>query len=250
MAPYKVILVRHGESVYNQENRFCGWFDSDLSTQGVMEAKNAGQLIKEKKLDFDIVFTSFLKRAIKTTWNVLDVTDRCFVPVEKSWRLNERMYGDLQGKNKAETAEQHGEEQVKIWRRSYDIPPPELATSDSRYPGKEAKYKLLDPSCIPKSECLKDTVERVLPYWFDTVVPTIKSGQNVMIVAHGNSLRALIKHLDNVPNDAILELNIPTGIPLVYELNDDMQPMKHYYLEDEEKVAAATARVAQQGKKK
>ncbi|TPP62949.1 Phosphoglycerate mutase [Fasciola gigantica] len=249
MAPYKIVLIRHGESVYNQENRFCGWHDADLSLQGVNEAKQAGQLIKMNGLAFDVAYTSVLKRAIKTLQYVLDELDLNWIPVIKCWRLNERMYGALQGLNKAETAEKHGEEQVKIWRRAYDIPPPALATSDARWPGNEAKYASLHASCIPVTECLKDTVERVLPCWFDCIVPDIKACKRVVIAAHGNSLRALVKFLDNVSDKDILELNIPTGIPLVYELDANLKPIKHYYLADEATVAAAISRVANQGKK-
>jgi 2,3-bisphosphoglycerate-dependent phosphoglycerate mutase len=250
MAPYKIVLIRHGESEYNKENRFCGWHDADLSLQGVEEAKQAGLLIKQNQLAFDVAYTSVLKRAIKTLNEVLDVLDLNWIPVVKSWRLNERMYGGLQGLNKSETAAQHGEEQVKIWRRAYDIPPPPLTTSDPRWPGNEAKYALLHGACIPVTECLKDTVKRVLPIWFDSIVPDIKSGKRVVIAAHGNSLRALIKFLDEIPDNDIVGLNIPTGIPLVYELDCNLKPIKHYYLADEATVAAAISRVADQGKKK
>nr|CAH8853170.1 unnamed protein product [Trichobilharzia regenti] len=250
MAPYKIVFIRHGESVYNEENRFCGWHDADLSVQGVNEAKQAGQLLRQNQFTFDIAYTSVLKRAIKTLNFVLDELDLNWIPVSKTWRLNERMYGALQGLNKSETAAKHGEEQVKIWRRAYDIPPPPVDLEDPRFPGNEAKYALLDSSCIPRTECLKDTVQRVLPLWFDTIAANIKSCKRILIVAHGNSLRALIKYLDNVSDSDIVELNIPTGIPLVYELDNNLRPIKHYYLADEATVAAAIARVANQGKKK
>ncbi|KAF7256941.1 hypothetical protein EG68_06252 [Paragonimus skrjabini miyazakii] len=273
MAPYKIVLIRHGESVYNQENRFCGWHDADLSTQGVNEAKQAGELLKKEHFAFDVAYTSLLKRAIRTLNFVLEALDLnwipvvkrlrrgvedfdCqfnlfrFLPLDRSWRLNERMYGALQGLNKSETAEKHGEEQVKIWRRAYDIPPPPITPSDARYPGNEAKYAHLHSACIPLTECLKDTVERVLPIWFDQIVPDIKASKRVVIAAHGNSLRALVKFLDDIPDKEIVELNIPTGIPLVYELDANLKPIKHYYLADEATVAAAIGRVADQGKKK
>ncbi|CAH8579248.1 unnamed protein product [Schistosoma margrebowiei] len=250
MAPYRIVFIRHGESVYNEENRFCGWHDADLSGQGITEAKQAGQLLHQNHFTFDIAYTSVLKRAIKTLNLVLDELDLNWIPVTKTWRLNERMYGALQGLNKSETAAKHGEEQVKIWRRAYDIPPPPVDTSDPRFPGNEPKYALLDSSCIPRTECLKDTVQRVLPFWFDTISASIKRHEQVLIVAHGNSLRALIKYLDNTSDSDIVELNIPTGIPLVYELDANLKPTKHYYLADEATVAAAIARVANQGKKK
>nr|AAX29976.1 phosphoglycerate mutase [Clonorchis sinensis] len=250
MAPYKIVLIRHGESEYNKENRFCGWHDADLSLQGVNEAKQAGQMIKTSGLSFDVAYTSLLKRAIKTLNLVLDELDLHWIPVVKTWRLNERMYGGLQGLNKSETAEKHGEDQVKIWRRAYDIPPPALQTSDPRWPGNEAKYAHLHTACIPVTECLKDTVERVLPCWFDQIVPDIKSCKRVVIAAHGNSLRALVKFLDEIPDKDIVELSTPTGIPLVYELDANLKPIKHYYLADEATVAAAIGRVADQGKKK
>ncbi|CAH8515187.1 unnamed protein product [Schistosoma turkestanicum] len=250
MAPYKIVFIRHGESVYNEENRFCGWYDADLSGQGIKEAMQAGQLLLDNHFLFDVAYTSVLKRAIKTLNFVLDKLDLNWIPVIKTWRLNERMYGALQGLNKSETAEKHGEAQVKIWRRAYDIAPPPIDESDKRFPGNEAKYALLDSSCIPRTECLKDTVQRVLPFWFDTISASIKSGKQVLIVAHGNSLRALIKYLDNTSDTDIVELNIPTGIPLVYELDANLRPIKHYYLADEATVAAAIARVANQGKKK
>jgi 2,3-bisphosphoglycerate-dependent phosphoglycerate mutase len=216
----------------------------------VKEAKEAGEMLKKNGYTFDVAFTSVLSRAVKTLNAILDVTGLHYIPVHKHWRLNERMYGGLQGLNKSETAAKHGEDQVKIWRRAYDIPPPEIGEDDPRWPGNDARYKLLDRSLIPKTECLKDTVNRALPYWFDQIVPRIKMGQNVLIAAHGNSIRALVKYLDKIPDADITELNIPTGIPLVYELDKDLRPIKHYYLASEEEVAAAIARVANQGKAK
>ncbi|XP_060606120.1 probable phosphoglycerate mutase [Ruditapes philippinarum] len=247
---YTVVLVRHGESEYNKENRFCGWFDADLSELGVQEAKNAGKMLKEKNYTFDIAYTSVLKRALKTLFFVQDELDMHWIPVVRHWRLNERHYGGLQGLNKSETAAKHGEAQVKVWRRSYDTRPPALEAGDARSATNEAKYAQYDKAVVPMCECLKDTVARVLPYWHDIIVPTIKSGQKVLISAHGNSLRALIKYLDNVSDDEITELNVPTGIPLVYELNEDMKPVKHYYLADEAAVKAAMDKVANQGKAK
>ncbi|XP_052770334.1 probable phosphoglycerate mutase [Mya arenaria] len=247
---YKIVLVRHGESEYNKENRFCGWYDADLSPTGLEEAKNAGKMLKEKNYTFDIAYTSVLKRALKTLFMIQDEMDLHWIPVVRHWRLNERHYGGLQGLNKSETAAKHGEAQVKIWRRSYDTPPPALEPSDPRSATQEVKYAQYDEAVVPLCECLKDTVERVLPYWHDVIVPTIKSGQQVLISAHGNSLRALIKYLDKVSDDAITELNVPTGIPLVYELDANMKPVKHYYLADEAQVKAAMEKVANQGKAK
>lgn len=249
-AAYTLILVRHGESVFNKENRFCGWIDADLSEAGEAEARNAGELIKRKGLCVDVAFTSLLKRAIKTLNHVLDVLDLHWIPVHKHWRLNERMYGALQGLNKSETAAKHGEDQVKIWRRSYDIPPPAVDESSDQYPGSDPRYQNLEKSLVPKHECLKDTVERVLPYWHETIVPVIRSGQRVLIAAHGNSLRGLVKYLDSIGDQEIIELNIPTGIPLVYELDKDMKPIRHYYLASEDEVKAAMNKVANQGKAK
>ncbi|MFX1327692.1 MAG: 2,3-diphosphoglycerate-dependent phosphoglycerate mutase [Promethearchaeota archaeon] len=245
---YKIVLLRHGESIWNKENRFTGWTDVDLSEKGIQEAKEAARLLKEGGYTFDIAYTSVLKRGIRTLWIVLDEMDLMWIPVYRSWRLNERHYGALQGLFKSKIAVEFGEEQVLIWRRSYDIPPPALKTSDPRYPGNDAKYDDLTADEIPLTECLKDTVERVLPYWHETIVPTIKSGKKILISAHGNSLRALVKYLDNVPNEEIVELNIPTGVPLIYELNDDLKPIKHYYLGDPEKIAQAIEAVASQGK--
>ncbi len=247
---HKVVLLRHGQSTWNQENRFTGWKDVDLSAQGVEEAHAAGRLMKEAGLTFDLAFTSVLKRAIKTLDIALEEMDQLWIPVTKHWRLNERHYGALQGLNKAETAAKHGEDQVKIWRRSYDIPPPPLSKDDERYSGKDPRYASLQPEEIPASESLKDTVARFLPYWHDTIAPTIESGTRVLIAAHGNSLRALVKYLDNIADSDIVELNIPTGIPLVYELDDRLKPIRHYYLGDPDAAAKAAAAVAQQAARK
>ncbi len=244
---YKVVLLRHGESEWNRENRFTGWKDVDLSSKGLVEAKEAGRLMKEAGLAFDLAFTSVLVRAIKTLDIALDEMGQLWIPVIKHWRLNERHYGALQGLNKAETAAKHGEDQVKIWRRSYDIPPPPLSPDDERYSGRDRRYADLDPRAIPASESLKDTVARFLPYWHETIAPAIKSGKRVLIAAHGNSLRALVKYLDNVAETDIVELNIPTGIPLIYELDDQLTPIRHYYLGDPAAAAAAAAAVANQG---
>lgn len=245
---YKVVLLRHGESTWNKENRFTGWTDVDLSETGRVEAHAAGQLLKQEGFTFDVAYTSVLTRAIRTLWIVLDELDLMWLPVIKSWRLNERHYGALQGLNKAETAAKHGEEQTKIWRRSYDIPPPPLDESDPRYPGNDRRYAGLTEAELPVTECLKDTVERFLPYWTDTIAPAITSGQRVIIAAHGNSLRALVKYLDNISDDAIVELNIPTGIPLVYELDGELRPIRSYYLGDPEAAKRAAERVAAQTK--
>jgi len=247
---YKVVLLRHGESTWNKENRFTGWTDVDLNEKGIEEAKASGKILKEEGFDFDIAFTSVLKRALRTLWLCLEGMDRLWIPVEKNWRLNERHYGALQGLNKAETAEKHGEEQVLIWRRSYDIPPPALEKTDERYPGNFPAYKDVDEADLPTTESLKLTVDRFLPYWFDTIAPMIKTGKKVLIAAHGNSLRALVKYLDNVSEEDIIKLNIPTGVPLVYELDEDLRPIKHYYLGDQAEIAAKAAAVAAQGKKK
>jgi 2,3-bisphosphoglycerate-dependent phosphoglycerate mutase len=245
---HKLVLLRHGESVWNRENRFTGWTDVDLSERGRQEAQEAGRLLKEAGYIFDVAYTSVLKRAIRTLWYSLDALDLMWIPVEKDWRLNERHYGGLQGLNKAETAQRHGEEQVKIWRRSYDIPPPALAPDDERHPSRDPRYAALDPRELPLAESLKDTVARFLPYWHQTIAPAITSGKRVVIAAHGNSLRALVKYLDDVSEADILELNIPTGIPLVYELSDALRPIRHYYLGDPAAAAAAAARVANQTK--
>jgi 2,3-bisphosphoglycerate-dependent phosphoglycerate mutase len=243
---HKVVLLRHGESEWNKENRFTGWKDVDLSEKGLAEAREAGVLMKEAGLSFDLAFTSVLRRAIKTLDIALDGMDQLWIPVTKHWRLNERHYGALQGLNKAETAARHGEAQVKVWRRSYDIPPPPLTPDDERWSGRDPRYKDLAASEIPASESLKDTVARFLPYWHETIAPAITSGKRVLIAAHGNSLRALVKYLDNVSEQEIVELNIPTGIPLVYELDDQLKPIKHYYLGDPEAAAKAAAAVAAQ----
>ena len=242
----KVVLLRHGESTWNQENRFTGWTDVDLSEKGQKEAAEAGRLLKEGSYTFDVAYTSVLKRAIRTLWTTLDILDLMWIPVTKDWRLNERHYGALQGLNKAETAARHGDAQVKIWRRSYDIPPPPLTTDDERYSGRDPRYAGLRPQDLPLTESLKDTVARFLPYWHETIAPAVASGQRVIIAAHGNSLRALVKYLDNIPDAEIVELNIPTGIPLVYELDDTLKPIRHYYLGDPEVAARAAASVAAQ----
>ena len=247
---HKLVLLRHGESTWNKENRFTGWTDVDLSEKGRQEAKEGGRAINATGLTFDVAYTSVLKRAIRTLWIALDELDLMWIPVHRSWRLNERHYGALQGLNKAETAEKFGEAQVKIWRRSYDIQPPALTSDDERFPGRDPRYRGLTPTELPLTECLKDTVARFLPLWHETIAPAVKSGQKVLIAAHGNSLRALVKYLDNVSDEDIVELNIPTGMPLVYELDDNLKPLKHYYLGDPEKVKAAMDAVAAQGKKK
>jgi 2,3-bisphosphoglycerate-dependent phosphoglycerate mutase len=247
---YKVVLLRHGESIWNKENRFTGWTDVDLSEKGISEAKSAGKYLKENGFVFDIAYTSVLKRAIRTLWLTLDGMDLMWIPVINSWRLNERHYGALQGLNKAETAEKYGDEQVLIWRRSYATPPPELDVDDERYPGKDPRYANLSKSELPKAECLQDTVERFLPYWHEEIAPMIKSGKRVLITAHGNSLRALVKYLDNISDDKIVGLNIPTGMPLVYELDDDLKPIRSYYLGDPAEVEKAMQAVANQGKAK
>jgi 2,3-bisphosphoglycerate-dependent phosphoglycerate mutase len=247
---YKVVLLRHGESEWNKENRFTGWTDVDLSEKGRQEAREAGSVLKAQGYAFDVAYTSVLKRAIRTLWMTLDELDQMWIPVYRSWRLNERHYGALQGLNKAETAARFGEAQVKIWRRSYDVPPPALTSEDERFPGSDPRYKDLTPAELPLTECLKDTVARFLPYWHDTIAPAVRSGKRVLIAAHGNSLRALVKYLDNISEEAIVELNIPTGMPLVYELDGDLKPLQRYYLGDPEKVKAAMDAVAAQGKKK
>jgi len=246
----QLVLLRHGESAWNKENRFTGWTDVDLTEQGVAEAKSAARVLKEKGFVFDVAHTSVLKRAIRTLWIVLDAMDLMWIPVHRSWRLNERHYGALQGLNKAETAAKFGDEQVLIWRRSYDVPPPALQPSDPRHPGSDPRYAQLSPSELPLTECLKDTVARFLPYWHEVIAPSVKAGQKVIIAAHGNSLRALVKYLDNVGDAEIVGLNIPTGIPLVYELADDLKPLRHYYLGDPDVVAQAMRTVANQGKAK
>lgn len=247
---YKIVLLRHGQSTWNLENRFTGWTDVDLSEVGVVEARAAGQLLAREGYDFDVVYTSVLKRAIRTAWLALEEMDRMWLPMLPDWRLNERHYGGLQGLNKAETARQYGDEQVKIWRRSYDVPPPPLTTDDPRYPGTDPRYRGLTAEQLPRTESLKETVDRVIPYWNETLAPAIRSGQRLLLAAHGNSLRALVKYLDRMSEQAVLELNIPTAIPLVYELDGALQPIKHYYLGDPEAIARAAAAVAAQGKAK
>jgi 2,3-bisphosphoglycerate-dependent phosphoglycerate mutase len=246
---YKLVVVRHGESIWNRDNLFTGWTDVDLSEKGVEEAKQAGKTLKKEGYAFDIAFTSVLKRAIRTLWIILDEMDLMWVPVTRDWRLNERHYGALQGLNKAETTEKYGEQQVKLWRRSYDIRPPALELHDPRSPAFDQRYKELAKGHIPFTECLKDTVARFLPCWHEVIAPTIRSGKRVIISAHGNSLRALVKHLDNISDKDIVELNIPTGIPLVYELEDNLTPLRSYYLGDPETVKRATQAVANQLKK-
>lgn len=244
---YKLVLLRHGESVWNQENRFTGWTDVDLSEKGRAEAKAAGQLLKKEGYRFDLAFTSVLKRAIRTLWIAQDEMDLLWIPVQKSWRLNERHYGALQGLNKSETAAKYGEEQVHIWRRSYDVLPPLLDKADPRHPSHDPRYA--GEKNLPAGEALEQCVSRMLPYWNETIAPAVKSGKSVIVAAHGNSLRALVKHLDGMSNDAIMGLNIPTGIPLVYELDAALKPLKHYYLGDAAAAEAAAAAVAKQGKK-
>jgi 2,3-bisphosphoglycerate-dependent phosphoglycerate mutase len=247
---YKIVLIRHGESVWNQENRFTGWTDVGLTEKGLAEAIAAGQLLKKEGYDFDIAFTSVLKRANKTLFTVLEEMERLWIPVQHSWRLNERHYGALQGLDKAETAAKFGDEQVLVWRRSYDTPPPALEADDPRYEINDPRYADLKPGECPRTECLKDTVARVLPFWNEAIAPTIKSGKRVIIAAHGNSIRAMIKYLDGVSDADIVGLNIPTAQPLVYELDADLKPIRHYYLGDQEAIAAAMQAVANQGKAK
>ena len=250
MAVTKLVLVRHGESQWNKENRFTGWYDVDLSEKGVSEAKAAGKLLKEEGYSFDFAYTSVLKRAIHTLWNVLDELDQAWLPVEKSWKLNERHYGALQGLDKAETAKKYGDEQVKQWRRGFAVTPPELEKSDERFPGHDPRYAKLKPEELPTTESLALTIERVIPYWTEVIKPRIESGERVIIAAHGNSLRALVKYLDDLGEDEILELNIPTGVPLVYEFDENFKPVKHYYLGNADEIAAKAAAVANQGKAK
>lgn len=247
---HKIVLLRHGESTWNKENRFTGWTDVDLTDKGREEAATAGRVLKEGGFNFDIAYCSVLKRALRTLWIVLDELDALWIPVEKSWRLNERHYGGLQGLNKSETAAKYGEDQVLVWRRSYDIPPPPLEKSDERWPGHDPRYSDVPAADLPLTECLKDTVDRFLPYWHEVIAPQVKQGRKVVIAAHGNSLRALVKYLDNLSEEEVLKLNIPTGVPLVYELDESLTPLKHYYLGDQEAIAAAMAAVASQGKAK
>lgn len=244
----KLVLLRHGESTWNRENRFTGWTDVDLSERGVEEARSAGELLLAEGYDFDVAFTSVLKRAIRTLWITLDEMDLMWLPVVRSWRLNERHYGALQGLNKADTAAKYGDDKVLTWRRSFSIRPPELDRSDERWPGHDRRYREISERELPLTECLADTVERVLPFWHEAIVPAIRSGRRVLIVAHGNSLRALVKYLDEISDDEIVGLNIPTGIPLVYELDEELRPQRHYYLGDAEKARAAAEAVARQGK--
>ncbi len=247
---YKLVLIRHGESVWNKENLFTGWTDVDLSEKGIQEAKDAGQLLKQSGYVFDLAFCSVLKRAIRTLWLVEEELDQMWIPVEFHWRLNERHYGALQGLNKSETAAKYGEAQVKVWRRAYATPPPALTPDDPRFPGKDPRYAGLTKDELPLTESLKDTVARVVPYWNGTIAPAIQSGRRIVIAAHGNSLRAMVKHLDQISDEAIVELNIPTGIPLVYELDKDLKPIKSEYLGDPEAVRKAAEAVAKQGSKK
>jgi len=244
----RLVVVRHGESVWNKDNRFTGWVDVGLSEKGVQEAVAAGRLLREGGYLFDMAFTSVLKRAIKTLWIIQEEMDLMWIPVHQSWRLNERHYGALQGLNKAETTQRHGEAQVKIWRRSYDVRPPALTPDDERAPGRDPRYRDLRPDELPLTESLKDTIARFLPYWEKTIAPAIHSGRRVLIAAHGNSLRALVKHLDRLSDDDIVNLNIPTGIPLVYELRDDLTPLRHFYLGDPAQVEKAARAVADQGR--
>ncbi len=246
----KLVLLRHGESLWNKENRFTGWTDVDLSDKGKEEARKAGQILKEQGYIFDNAYTSVLKRAIRTLWITLDEMDLMWIPVYRSWKLNERHYGALQGLNKAEMAAQYGEKQVLIWRRSFDVQPPALEKKDARYPGHDPRYAQLKPAELPQTESLKDTIARVVPFWNDTLAPALKSRHKLIIVAHGNSLRAMIKYLDNIPETEIVGLNIPTGIPLVYELDHNLKPIRHYYLGDPEEIQKAAEAVAKQGKAK
>jgi len=245
---HKLVLIRHGESTWNLENRFTGWTDVDLTPTGVQQAVSAGKLLKAEGWDFDVCYTSVLKRATRTLWHVLDEMDRTWLPVMHSWRLNERHYGALQGLNKADMARQYGDEQVLVWRRSYDTPPPPLAEDDPRWERSDRRYARLKPDELPRTECLKDTVARVLPFWNESIAPAIRAGKRVVVAAHGNSMRALVKYLDGVSDQDIVGLNIPNGIPLVYELDTDLKPVRHYYLGDAQAAARAAAAVAAQGK--
>lgn len=245
---YKLVLIRHGESTWNLENRFTGWTDVDLTPTGIEQARNAGQLLKSEGYDFDVAYTSVLKRATRTLWHVLDEMDRTWLPVLHSWRLNERHYGALQGLNKGQTAQKYGDEQVLAWRRSYDTPPPAMDAADERSERSDRRYSRIKPEEVPLTECLKDTVARVLPFWNESMAPAIKAGKRLVVVAHGNSIRALIKYLDEVSDNDIVGLNVPNGIPLVYELDENLKPMRSYYLGDSEAVAKAAAAVSAQGK--
>jgi 2,3-bisphosphoglycerate-dependent phosphoglycerate mutase len=244
----KLVLLRHGESIWNKENRFTGWTDVDLSSKGIEEARHAAELLKKEGFSFDVAFTSVLKRAIRTLWIVLDGMDLMWVPVHRAWRLNERHYGALQGLNKADTAAKFGEDQVRIWRRSYDVRPPALERDDERFPGRDPRYRDLDEKELPLCESLKDTVSRCLPYWHQEIAPMMKSGKRIVISAHGNSLRALVKYLDNVSDEEIVKVNIPTGVPLVYEFDPDLKPLRNYYLGDQEELKRKMQKVAAQGK--
>jgi 2,3-bisphosphoglycerate-dependent phosphoglycerate mutase len=248
MASTRLVLLRHGESTWNRENRFTGWTDVDLSNKGEGEARQAGRILKQEGYVFDVAFTSALKRAIKTLWIVLEEMDLMWIPVHRSWRLNERHYGALQGLNKVETAERFSEEQVHLWRRGYDVRPPALDRQDRRYPGLDPRYRHVDPDNLPLTESLKDTVQRFLPYWHQEIAPVLREGQRILIAAHGNSLRALVKHLDGISDEDIVGLNIPTGIPLVYELDENLEPVKHAYLGDPEQIRSAIDSVAEQGR--
>lgn len=245
---HKLVLIRHGQSEWNLQNRFTGWTDVDLTDQGTREASDGGELLKEGGFAFDVAYTSLLKRAIRTLWIVQDTMDMMWLPVHRTWRLNERHYGALQGLNKAETAEKYGDEQVFVWRRSFDTPPPALETDDKRYPGHDPRYASLTPDELPRCESLALTIDRTMPYWFETIAPQITAGKRVLIVAHGNSLRGLVKYLDEMSDEAITKFNIPTGVPLVYELDADLKPIKHYYLGDQEAAAKAAEAVANQAK--
>ncbi|RKZ16488.1 2,3-diphosphoglycerate-dependent phosphoglycerate mutase [bacterium] len=247
---HQLVLLRHGQSTWNLANRFTGWTDVGLTEQGEAEAREAGRLIRDEGFEFDQIYTSVLTRAIKTLWIALEEMDRVYLPVQRHWRLNERHYGALQGLNKAEMAEKHGADQVQLWRRSYDTPPPALDADDERHPRHDSRYASLDAADLPCSECLKDTVDRFLPLWQDTIAPAIRKGERALIVAHGNSLRALVKFLDEISDEQIVSLNIPTGVPLVYELDDELRPLSHRYLGDAEEIAARAQAVADQAKKK
>ena len=249
-AKYQIVLIRHGESEWNLENRFTGWYDCDLSAKGVEEAKSAGKILKEEGFSFDMAFTSVLKRAIRTLWLTLDGLDQMYIPVVRSWRLNERHYGALQGLNKSETAEKYGSEQVLQWRRAFAIPPPPLEKTSEHYPGNDQRYKDLDPEVLPVNESLATTIDRVLPFWHDQIVPAIRQGKKIIVAAHGNSLRALVKYLDNMSEEDIVNLNIPTAVPLVYDLDENLRPVGHRYLGDQEKINAAISAVANQAAKK
>jgi len=245
---YKLVLIRHGESTWNLENRFTGWADVDLTPTGIAQALSAGKLLKNEHYEFDVAYTSVLKRATRTLWHVLDEMDRTWLPVVHTWRLNERHYGALQGLNKAETAKKYGDAQVLAWRRSYDVPPPALSPDDERCERDDPRYAKLTPEQVPLTECLKDTVARVMPLWTESIAPAIKAGKRIVMAAHGNSIRALVKYLDNMTDDDIVSLNIPNGVPLVYELDAELKPIRHYYLGDTEAIAKAAAAVAAQGK--